>query len=81
GWYNKGQVLLKLGQPREAENATREVLRIKADYFLAWTQLCRSLYAQERYQDAKAHCEQSLRINPDYPPTSTLLEKIKQKLN
>ena len=81
GWFNKGQVLLKLGQPREAEKATREVLTIKPDYFLAWTQLCRALYVQQRYQDAKAHCEESLKIKEDYAPTSTLLEKVKKKLN
>ena len=81
GWYNKGQVLLELGQPKEAEAAAREVLRVKPDYFLAWTQLCRALYDQQRYQDAKAHCEESLNLKPDYAPTSTMLEKVEEKLN
>lgn len=80
GWLNKGQVLLKLGRPREAMDATRQVLKTKPDYFLAWTQLCQALYDLEQYQDAKAHCEESLRLNQDYSPTSTLLDKIEQKL-
>ena len=81
GWFNKGQVLLRLGQPKEAIDATRQVLRIKPDYFLAWTQLCRALYELEQYQDAKAHCEESLQLNQDYPPTSTLLKQVEEKLN
>ncbi len=81
GWFNKGQVLLKLGQPREAMDATRQVLRIEPDYFLAWTQLCRALYDLEQYQDAKAHCEESMKLNPNYPPTSTLLKEVEEKLN
>lgn len=81
GWYNKGEVLLKLGQAKEAETATREVLTIQPDYFLAWTQLCQALYDQKRYQDAEAHCKRSLQINPDYSATSSLFEKVEQKLN
>jgi eukaryotic-like serine/threonine-protein kinase len=80
GWLNKGQVLLKLGRPREAIDATRQVLKTKPDYFLAWTQLCQALYDLEQYQDAKAHCEESLKLNPNYPPTSTLLKSVEQKL-
>ncbi|WP_019507828.1 tetratricopeptide repeat protein [Pleurocapsa sp. PCC 7319] len=80
GWLNKGEVLLKLGQPREAIDATRQVLKTKPDYFLAWTQLCQALYELEQYQDAKAHCEESLKLKPDYSPTSTLLQKVEQKL-
>ncbi|MEL6440134.1 MAG: serine/threonine-protein kinase [Cyanobacteria bacterium J06621_8] len=80
GWFNKGQVLLKLGQPREAINATRKVLSIKPDYFLAWTQMCRALYELEQYQDAKAHCVESLEWNRDYTPTSTLLKQVEEKL-
>ena len=80
GWYNKGQVLLKLGLPREAMDATRKVFQTKPDYFLAWTQLCQALYELEQYQDAKAHCDESIKINPDYPPTSTLLKQVEEKL-
>ena len=80
GWLNKGEVLLKLGRPREAINATRRVLTTQPDYFLAWTQLCQGLYDLEHYQDAKAHCEESMKLNPDYTPTRTLLQKIEQKL-
>ena len=80
GLLNKGQVLLRLGRPREAIEATRQVLKPKPDYFLAWTQLCQALYELEQYQDAKAHCEESLKLNEEYPPTSTLLNKIEQKL-
>ena len=61
-------------------DATREVLKTKPDYFLAWTQLCKALYELEQYQDAKAHCDESIKINPDYPPTSTLLKKVEEKL-
>ena len=85
GWFNKGQVLLKLGLPKEAEYATRRVLEIKykegQDDFLALTQLCQALYQQEQYQDAKANCEESKKIKPDYPPTITLLDKLEQQLN
>jgi eukaryotic-like serine/threonine-protein kinase len=79
-WFNKGQVLLKLGQPTEAIDATRHVLKPQPDYFLAWTQICQALYELEQYQDAKAHCEESLSINKKYSPTSALLEKVEQKL-
>ena len=81
GWYNKGQVLLKLNRPEEAEAATKEVLQIRSEYFLAWTQLCQILYELQQYQDAKAHCEESLKLNPDYPQTSAMLEKVRQKLD
>ena len=80
GWFNKGQVLLKLGNPEESINATMQVLRTKPDYFLAWTQLCRAKYELEQYQDAKANCEESMKLNGNYPPTSTLLDKVEEKL-
>ena len=80
GWYNKGQVLLKLGLPREAIESTRKVQQIKPKYFLAWTQLCQALYDLEQYQDAKAHCDESMNINPNYPPTITLLQKVTEQL-
>lgn len=81
GWFNKGQVLLKLGNPEEAINATMQVLRIKPDYFLAWTQLCRAKYELGHYLDAKANCEESMKLNRNYPPTSTLLKQVEEKLN
>lgn len=81
GWFNKGQVLLKLGRFREAEYATRRVLDIDREYFLAWTQLCQALYEQQQYKEAKANCEESQKLNENYPPTLTLLEKVNQQLN
>ena len=57
------------------------MLEIKPDYFLAWTQLCQALYELEQYQDAKAHCEESIKLNPNYIRTSTLLKKVEKKLN
>lgn len=80
GWFNKGQVLLKLGRPSEAIESTRHVLQAKPDYFLAWTQICQALYELEQYQDAKAHCEKSSKLNQDYSPTKKLLDQVNQKL-
>ena len=80
-WYNKGEVLLKLGRYNEAIKATKVVLKIDSDSFAAWTQICQALYQLEQYQDAKAHCEESKKIEDKYPPTLTLLKKINAKLN
>ena len=79
-WYNKGQVLIKMDRYEEAIEATQEVLGLKPDYFLAWTQKCRALYELKQYQDAKTNCEISLSIEQNYQPTTKLLEYIDRKL-
>ena len=81
GWYNKGEVLLKLGKPSEAIKATKVVLKIDSDSFAAWTQICQALYQLGQYQDAKAHCEESKKLQPEYAPTLTLLKKVNAELN
>ena len=80
-WYNKGEVLLKLGRSSEAIKATKVVLKIDSDSFAAWTQICQALYQLEQYQDAKAHCEESRKLKPEYAPTLILLKKVNEKLN
>ena len=79
-WFNKGQVLIKMGKYEEAIEATQKVLQLRPDYFLAWTQKCKALYELKQYQDAKTNCEISLKIKPDYQPTIRLLEQAKSKL-
>ena len=79
-WFNKGQVLIKMGKYEEAIEATQTVLQLRPDYFLAWTQKCKALYELKQYQDAKTNCEISLKIKPDYQPTIKLLEQAKSKL-
>jgi len=81
GWYNKGEVLLKIGRHSEAIKATKVVLKIDSDSFAAWTQICQALYQLEQYQDAKAHCEESRKLKPEYAPTLNLLKKVNAKLN
>ena len=79
-WFNKGQVLIKMGRHDEAIQATQKVLQLEQDYFLAWTQMCKAKYELQQYQDAKAYCDESLRIKPDYKPTSDLLNQVNSKL-
>lgn len=79
-WFNKGQVLIKMGKYEEAIDATQKVLKLKPDYFLAWTQKCKALYELKQYQDAQTNCEISLKIRADYKPTIRLLEQAKSKL-
>ena len=79
-WFNKGQVLIKMGKYEEAIDATQKVLQLRPDYFLAWTQQCKALYELKQYQDAKTNCEISLKIKSDYQPTIELLERANRKL-
>ena len=71
---------MKLGRYEEAIAATRKVIAMKPDYFLAWTQICQAFFELQQFQAAKTICQQSLAIKPDYPPTITLMKKIQQKL-
>ena len=80
-WFNKGQALMAKGNYEEAITATQKVLEIDRDYFLALTQKCKALYELQQYQDAKAHCDESLKIKSDYNPTIKLLEQLENKLN
>ena len=80
-WYNKGEVLLKLGRYKEAISATQQVLKLASDNYLAWRQICQAKYKLKQYQDAKAHCQESLYINPDDKTTQILLDNINEKLD
>ncbi len=80
GFFNKGQILLKLRRSEESIKTTRIVLSIKPTHSYAWTQICQALYQLEQYKEARAHCEESLKINPNHQPTVYLLEKINNEL-
>jgi tetratricopeptide (TPR) repeat protein len=73
--------LIELKKYDESISATRKVLAIKPDFFLAWTQICKALYELQQYQDAKAHCEEANKIQPDHQATVKLLELINSKLD
>ncbi|HHP7231368.1 MAG TPA: tetratricopeptide repeat protein [Xenococcaceae cyanobacterium] len=81
GFFNKGQVLLKMGKLEASIDTTRQVISIDPDYFFAWTQICQALYQLQQYQEAQAHCQESLKINPNHQPTIELLNKVESELN
>ncbi|MDX1532029.1 MAG: tetratricopeptide repeat protein, partial [Rhodothermales bacterium] len=71
-WLRLGDVERERGRAEAAEEAYREVLRLRPAHAHAHLALARLLTEQERTEQARPHLEAALRIwsdaEPDFPP-------------
>jgi Uma2 family endonuclease/Flp pilus assembly protein TadD len=64
-FYNRGNLLFKLGRYEEAIDSYDKPLAIKPDFYEAWYNRSIALWTLERYEEAIASYDKALEIEPD----------------
>jgi len=78
-WYQRGEILLALGQLSDAQEAFERSRTLKPDYWPAYTAWADFLIQNRRFDEARAVVDLGLRNAPDSPQLAQRLERIAQR--
>ncbi|GAB4251082.1 MAG: hypothetical protein OHK005_18220 [Candidatus Methylacidiphilales bacterium] len=75
-WLDEGNTHLALGDLEEAANAYRKATELDPDHFDAWHALAMALMKLERYEEALAAGQETVRIRPNDQMAYTSLSLV-----
>lgn len=78
-WYQRGEVLLVMGNLPEAQRSFEQSRQLKPDYWPAYTAWADFLIQSRRIDDARALIELGLQNAPDAPQLLQRLERLGQQ--
>ncbi|NET27155.1 tetratricopeptide repeat-containing serine protease family protein [Okeania sp. SIO1I7] len=79
-WYLRGNILTKHFQEyKQAIAAYNKAIQLKSDFVDAWVGKGEVLYRLERYQEAREVAQQALKLKPNDPEISSLLNALDER--